>query len=249
MYMIAIKLFYISLLLATQNNIKIGDKMLDINVSNISKKFGNKQVIDDVSFTVEQGSIVGFLGQNGAGKTTIIKMLTNQLIPNEGTIEIFNKKIEHHNNMMKEIGYVPDTPILYEGLSPREMLEYIGKLYGMSGENLNKRIDEVVSLLNMKEFEHELIKNFSLGMKKKVSLACGIIHSPRLLILDEVTNGLDPRVAREVKDLIFNINHHNNVTCFITTHILDVIEELSDKLIIIEKGNIIESGTLDESIS
>lgn len=219
--------------------------MFDINVHNISKKFGNKLIIDDVSFTVEQGSIVGFLGQNGAGKTTIIKMLTNQLLPTQGTIEIFNKKIEYHNDMMKEIGYVPDTPILYEGLTPREMLHYIGKLYGMDRKNLNKKIDEVVSILNMKEFEHELIKSFSLGMKKKVSFACGIIHSPRLLILDEVTNGLDPRVSREVKDLIFNINKDKNVTCFITTHILDVIEELGDKVIIIEKGNIVASGTLD----
>lgn len=221
--------------------------MFDINVQNTTKNFGSFTAVSHVSFSVKQGEIIGLLGQNGAGKTTIIKMLTGQLFPSNGIIEVLGKNITDDNDqIMNQIGYVPDTPILYEGLTAREMLAFIGRLYKLEKSVLDKKIDELISILNLKEFEHELIESFSLGMKKKVSIASGIIHSPRLLILDEVTNGLDPRVAREVKDLIKKLNEEKNVTVLITTHILDVVEEIADEIIIIEKGKLIESGTLKE---
>jgi len=174
-------------------------------------------------------------------------MLTGQLLPTEGHIEIFGMNvIDHHKDIMSKIGYIPDTPVLYEGLTPKEMLGFVGRLYNMKTSVLSKRIDELLSIMNLKDFEDELIKNFSLGMKKKVSIACGLIHSPKLLILDEVTNGLDPRSAREIKDLIKMLNEQQGVSCLLTTHILDVVEELAHRIIIIEKGEIVEQGELIE---
>lgn len=223
------------------------NNLFDINVQNITKSFGDFTAVSNVNFSVKQGEIIGLLGQNGAGKTTIIKMLTGQLYPSNGVIEIFGENITDYNNqIMNQIGYVPDIPILFEGLTAREMLAFIGRLYKLEKTVLNKKIDELISILNLNDFEHELIETFSLGMKKKVSIATGIIHSPRLLILDELTNGLDPRVAREVKDLIIRLNEVSNVTVLITTHILDVVEEIADGIIILEKGKLIESATLKE---
>lgn len=219
-------------------------------MKNISKNFGGNLIIKNVSFSVKKGEVVGFLGPNGAGKTTIIKMLMNQLLPTEGVIEIFGKKILNDNAdypaIMNQIGYVPDTPILYEGLTSREMLSFVGRLYKMDARTIHESTNELITLLKMEEFQHKLIRNLSLGMKKKVSIACALIHSPRLLILDELTNGLDPRVAREVKNLIHQLNVEKNVTCLITSHILDVIEELSDYIIIINKGELVASGTINE---
>ncbi|WP_461202030.1 ABC transporter ATP-binding protein [Anoxybacillus sp. TBDG-1] len=221
--------------------------MYDVNVQGVCKKFGNVYVVKHINFFVKKGEILGFLGQNGAGKTTTIKMLTGQLLPTEGHIEIFGMNItDHHKDIMSKIGYIPDTPILYEGLTPKEMLGFIGRLYNMKTSVLSNRIHELLSVMNLKDFEDELIKNFSLGMKKKVSIACGLIHSPKLLILDEVTNGLDPRSAREIKDLIKVLNEQQGVSCLLTTHILDVVEELAHRIIIIEKGEIIEQGELVE---
>jgi ABC-2 type transport system ATP-binding protein len=221
--------------------------MYDVNVRGVCKKFGNMYAVKHIDFFIKKGEILGFLGQNGAGKTTTIKMLTGQLLPTEGHIEIFGMNvIDHHKDIMSKIGYIPDTPVLYEGLTPKEMLGFVGRLYNMKTSVLSKRIDELLFIMNLKDFEDELIKNFSLGMKKKVSIACGLIHSPKLLILDEVTNGLDPRSAREIKDLIKMLNEQQGVSCLLTTHILDVVEELAHRIIIIEKGEIVEQGELVE---
>lgn len=220
--------------------------MYPIKVANVIRKFGNFTAVSNMNFSIEQGEIIGLLGRNGAGKTTIIKMLTGQLFPTSGTIEVFGKDIMDTDfTYMNRIGYVPDTPILYEGLTAREMLTFIGKLYKLEKTELDQRIDALISTLNLNEFEHERIETFSLGMKKKVSIAAGMIHSPQLLILDEVTNGLDPKVSREVKNLIKRLNKEKGVTVLITTHILDVVEEMADRLIIIDKGKLIDSGPLE----
>ncbi len=226
------------------------NNLLDINIQNVTKSFGNFTAVSNIDFSVKQGQITGLLGPNGAGKTTLIKMLMNQSLPTDGKIEVFDQKLDSHSTnyqyIMNQIGYVPDTPILYEGLTPREMLGFIGRLYRMSPHAILESTDELVRLLKMEEFQYKLIRNFSLGMKKKVSIACALIHSPRLLILDELTNGLDPRVSREVKNLINDLNSDRNITCLMTSHILDVVEELAHEIIIIDKGELIASGNINE---
>nr|AAY29584.1 ABC transporter [Brevibacillus texasporus] len=219
--------------------------MAVIELKNLTKKYNEVYAVDHLNIEVPQGHIYAFLGSNGAGKTTTIKMMTGQLNPSEGEVLFLGRNIWQDREARRIAGYAPDVPLLHEGLTVREMVRFVGALYG-SDEDLNKRVDTLLEHFELADKADQLIKEYSLGMKRKVSIACALIHRPKILLLDEVTNGLDPKATREVKNYIRHFAKEEGGTVFITTHILDIVEELADTISILHKGKIKVTGSMEE---
>ncbi|MGG4263883.1 ABC transporter ATP-binding protein [Peribacillus simplex] len=222
------------------------DQINTIKLCELTKKYKGVPAVNGIEISVKKGEIFAFLGSNGAGKTTTMKMMTAQTKPTKGKVLFNGVDIWKDSSIRQVAGYVPDIPLLHEGLTPREMLMFMGGLYGLGKETIHERTDELLTKLELSDRGDHLIKEFSLGMKRKVSVACAMIHKPQILLLDEVTNGLDPRSTRTVKDMLFKAAFEDNTTIFITTHILDVVEEMADRIAIIHKGEIKGLGTLSE---
>ncbi|AJE54261.1 ABC transporter ATP-binding protein [Paenibacillus polymyxa] len=216
-----------------------------IELNNLTKQYNDVTAVDRLNLSVPEGHIYAFLGSNGAGKTTTMKMMTGQLKPTEGEIRFFGRNIWEERDARRLAGYAPDVPLLHEGLTAKEMLLFAGALYGQT-QDLNGKVDAMLEQLGLQNKANQLIKEYSLGMKRKVSIGCALIHQPRILLLDEVTNGLDPKATREVKDEIRDFAKQRGGTVFLTTHILSIVEELADYIIILNKGTVKMSGTLEE---
>ncbi|WP_245586048.1 ABC transporter ATP-binding protein [Paenibacillus pinihumi] len=217
-----------------------------IELDNLTRLFDKQRAVDNLTISVPTGEIFAFLGSNGAGKTTTMKMMTGQLKPSSGTIRIKGVDMWKDKEIRQITGYVPDVPLLHEGLTAREMLRFVGGLYGLGREDIHKRTEALLGQFDLLDSADKLIKAYSLGMKRKTAIACGLIHNPEILFLDEVTNGLDPKAAREVKNQIHKAAKENGVTVFLTTHILDVVEEMADRIAILDAGKIQAIGTLEE---
>lgn len=216
-----------------------------IEIVNLKKRYGDLVAVQDLTLCVKRGSIFAFLGNNGAGKTTTIKMMTGQVKPTGGKVLILGQDIWEDRKARKHVGYVPDTPLLHEGLTAREMLWFVGGLYGLPIDSARQRADQLLAQMGLWERADDLIRDFSLGMKRKMAIAAALIHKPQVLLLDEVTNGLDPRASREVKEQIKTIAREG-CTIFLTTHILDIVEELADTIAILHKGQLKIQATLEE---
>jgi len=216
-----------------------------IEVENLTKKFGSQTAVNDLSLTVK-GETFGFLGPNGAGKTTTIKMMTGLLKPSSGNVRICGYDIQTDPiDAKRMIGFVPDSPVLFEKLSPVEFLTFVGNIFEIDNNVLNKRIEDLLELFDLQQRSDELIETFSHGMKQKCSLAGALIHDPKVLFLDEPTIGLDPKSAKILKD-IFGSLSSRGVTIFLSTHILEIAQNICDRIGIIDKGSLIAHGTLSE---
>lgn len=219
---------------------------LAIHLENLRKNYGSFTAVHGLSLAVRSGEIFAFLGANGAGKTTTMKMMVGLLPPTEGRVEIAGKDVWKEPRAAKRaIGYVPDTPILHELLTAREFLWFMADLYGLDRSAGRARSDELLEFLGLAESKDKLIRDFSLGMKRKMAIATALLHRPTVLLLDEVTNGLDARAAREVKDLIRHWASEG-AAVFLTTHILSIAEELADRIGLIHKGRLICTGTMND---
>ena len=217
-----------------------------IVVRHLTKAFRKKVAVDDVSFEVPRGRFFGFLGPNGAGKSTTIKMLTGLLRPTAGEVEIEGRPLDKDLLGIKRIiGVLPEELPLYERLTGEEYLHFAGRMYGLGREETRGRTDELLQFLSLNEERGKLIVDYSQGMRKKVALAAALIHSPRVLFLDEPLNGIDPVSGRVVTDLLRRLAS-KGVTLFFTSHVLDVVERLCDEVVIIDHGRIVAQGTLDE---
>jgi ABC-2 type transport system ATP-binding protein len=215
-----------------------------IVVRALTKRFGEKVAVDDVSFRVGRGRFFGFLGPNGAGKSTTIKMLTGLLRPTAGEVEIEGIPLESDLLAVKRlIGILPEELFLYERLSGEEYLHFAGRMYGLSREETRRRSDELLEFLSLAEDRGRLVIDYSQGMRKKLALAAALIHSPRVLFLDEPLNGIDPVSGRVVTDLLRRLAQ-KGVTLFFTSHVLDVVERLCDEVAIIDRGRILDQGSL-----
>ncbi|HUI65367.1 MAG TPA: ABC transporter ATP-binding protein [Bacteroidota bacterium] len=210
-----------------------------IELRNVTKRFDSFVAVDNVNLKIEKGQFFGFLGPNGAGKTTTIKMLTGLYAPTSGSCLINGYDIHLDPLPAKRcIGYVPDQPFLYEKLSGREFLYFVGGIFGMSAEAISKKIEEDIRLFEIGEFIDKRAEEYSQGMRQRIVLSAAMLHDPLVLIIDEPLVGLDPRSSRLVKDTLKR-KTTEGLTVFMSTHLLEIVEELCDRIAIIKSGKII----------
>jgi len=214
-----------------------------VEVAHLQKNYGDNQAVKDVSFTIEEGEVFSLLGPNGAGKTTTISMLSCLLEPSAGDASIAGHSIRRQPMEVKRvIGVVPQEIALYEDLSARENLMFWGRMAGMSGAALKRRVDEVLAQIGMREKSNQRVKTYSGGMKRRVNIGVGLLHEPRILFMDEPTVGIDPQSRRNILDSIKELNRQG-MTILYTTHYMEEAEELSHRVGIIDHGQLIALGT------
>ena len=218
-----------------------------ISVKNLSKKFDGLTVVDNISFNVDKGDIFAFLGPNGAGKTTTIKMLTTLLKPESGSISLngFNPQT-NSDDVRKSFGIVFQDPSLDTELTAYENMEIHAVLYGVKKDLYNKRIVELLNLVELEDRKNDLVKNFSGGMKRRLEIARGLLHHPKVLFLDEPTLGLDPQTRNLLYNYIRELNKKENITVFLTTHYMEEADKMANKIAIIDHGKIVGQGTSAE---
>ncbi len=217
-----------------------------IDAQHLVKKFGTKVAVDDVSFQVYGGEIFGFLGPNGVGKTTTIKMLVGLLQASSGTAKVGGYDVAASPIPAKAAsGYVPDEPNLYGKLSGREMLHFVGDLFDLDRALISRRTEELMHMFGLGEAVDDLVESYSHGMQQKLSLAVALIHDPKVLILDEPTVGLDPKSARLIKDILRQLAERG-AAIMLSTHIMEIAERMCDRIGIINQGRLIAAGTMDD---
>jgi ABC-2 type transport system ATP-binding protein len=217
-----------------------------IAVENLVKRFGAFTAVDGVSITVAPGQIHGFLGPNGAGKTTSIRMIAGLLRPDAGRILVNGHDLAREPEAAKAaLGFIPDRPFIYDKLTAGEFLRFHGGLYGMDGGDTEARITEMLEIFELGRWQHELVESFSHGMKQRLVMSAAFLHRPKAVLVDEPMVGLDPRGARLIKD-IFRLMASRGVAILMSTHTLEVAQEMCDLISIILKGKIIAHGTVAE---
>jgi ABC-2 type transport system ATP-binding protein len=215
-----------------------------ISVKNLTKKFGDTIAVDDISFEVAEGEIFAFLGPNGAGKTTTIKILTTLLQPTKGKVLVnnFNPALQP-NDVRCSFGIVFQDPSLDDELTAHENMEFHGVLYRVPAKTRKKRIRQLMEMVELWDRKGDFVKNYSGGMKRRLEIARGLLHHPKVLFLDEPTLGLDPQTRNHIWKYIENLNKQENITVFFTTHIMEEAEKISSRIAIIDHGKIIAQGT------
>ena len=217
-----------------------------VETFSLSKQFGSFVAVDHINLKVESGSFFGFLGPNGAGKSTTIKMLTGLLAPTSGKLLVLGVNIsEQPMEVKRRIGVVPEDLNLFERLTGAEMLSFTGRMYGLSREEIALRSRELLELMDLQDDPRKLIIEYSHGMKKKLSLACALIHRPEILFLDEPFEGVDAIASRTLKDLLSRLTARG-LTVFLTSHVLEIVERLCTDIAIIAQGKLLASGSLNE---
>ena len=219
-----------------------------IVVDALSKQFGQFQAVDEISFEVQRGEVVGFLGPNGAGKSTTMKMLTCYLPPTSGNAEVNGFSINSQRLQVQEqIGYLPESAPSYNEMQVEEFLSFIGEVRGYTGSELRRRVARVLELTSLQEARKQIIDTLSKGFRQRTCLAQALIHDPPVLILDEPTDGLDPNQKHEVRELIRRMSEER--TILVSTHILEEVEAVCTRALIISEGRLVGLGTPDELLS
>jgi ABC-2 type transport system ATP-binding protein len=210
------------------------------------RRFGDYAAVDHVNLRVERGQFFGFLGPNGAGKSTTIKVLTGLLAPTSGEARVLGFDIARETREVKRrIGVVPEDLNLFERLTGAEMLNFTGRMYGLTREETAERAAELLELMGLDEDPKKLVVEYSHGMKKKLSLACALIHKPEVLFLDEPFEGVDAVASRTLKDLLLRLTGRG-LTVFLTSHVLEIVERLCTHIAIISEGRLVTAGALGE---
>lgn len=210
---------------------------------NLIKAYNNKEVVSNVNMSVRKGEIYGFLGSNGAGKTTVMRMITNLVKPTSGEIRLFNEKITDKSyEYLKRLGTIIESPVFYEKLTAKENLELHREYMGYYDK---KAVDTALDLVNLKNVDHKKVKDFSLGMKQRLGIARAILTKPELLILDEPINGLDPIGIKEMRDLFKLFCQEYGMTILLSSHILGEIEQIADTIGVINNGRLIKEVSME----
>ncbi|MFI5265142.1 MAG: ATP-binding cassette domain-containing protein [Candidatus Levyibacteriota bacterium] len=221
-----------------------------IIVKNLIKKFGDLTAVNDISFTVKRGGIFAFLGPNGAGKTTTIKMLTTLLAPTDGSITINGfDAVKEKDHVRKSFGIVFQDPSLDDELTAYENMEFNGVLYKVPQAELQPRIEELLKFVELWDRKKELVKTFSGGMKRRLEVARGLLHHPKIFFLDEPTLGLDPQTRNHIWSHLKNLQKQQNITIFFTTHYMEEAQNIADKIAIIDHGQIIALGSVNDLLA
>lgn len=216
-----------------------------INVQGLSKHFKEIIAVEDLSFTVNEGDVYGFLGQNGAGKSTTIRMLLTLIKPSAGEISIFGKDLfTHRSSILKQVGAVIEKPDLYKYLSAYDNLAIFAKMSGI--KPTKEFVLEQLNRVGLKDRAYSKVKTFSQGMKQRLGIAVALAHDPKLIILDEPTNGLDPQGIADMRNLILNLSHQMGKTVLISSHLLSEIELVANRMLIIHKGKKMVEGSVEE---
>jgi ABC-2 type transport system ATP-binding protein len=219
-----------------------------IEVNGLAKQFGDLQAVRGVSFTVQAGEIFSLLGPNGAGKSTTISMLAGLAAPNAGDARLMGHSIRTGSSQARAaLGVVPQDIALYGDLSARENLVFWGKMYGLRGKELNRRVDEVLEMIGLSDRQKGRVDTFSGGMKRRVNIGVALLHRPAVVIMDEPTVGIDPQSRRHILDSVLELNRQG-MTVLYTTHYMEEAAELSDHIAIMDQGQIIACGTHDELV-
>ncbi|MGD0728553.1 MAG: ATP-binding cassette domain-containing protein [Candidatus Micrarchaeaceae archaeon] len=218
-----------------------------IVVSNLTKRFGNFTAVDNVSFKVKEGEIFGLLGPNGAGKTTTISILSTIISLTSGTATIDGKNVVKEKDAVRKlIGIVFQDPSLDDELTGRENLDFHARLYGVVGKEKKEIIERVLRLVELEDKANRQVKTYSGGMKRRLEIARGFIHNPKVLFLDEPTIGLDPQTRRKIWNYILKLNEDEHITIILTTHYMEEADELCDRIAIIDHGKIIKLDTSEK---
>ena len=217
-----------------------------IQTHGLTRRFGALTAVEDVTFTVATGQFFGFLGPNGAGKSTTIKMLTGLLEPTAGTIEILGKPFSAGAlDLKRQIGVVPEGMALLGRLTAPEYLRFVGRMYGLERETVNRRTEELLEFMQLADERRKLVTDFSHGMQKKLALAAAVIHGPRVLFLDEPFEGVDAIAAGMLKTMLQGMINRG-ATIFLTTHVLEIVERLCSHVAIIHQGRLVANGSIEE---
>lgn len=217
-----------------------------IHVINLKKHFDEVKAVDGISFNVNKGEVFGLLGPNGAGKTTTIKLLLGLLEPDEGEMNIFGFNPERDDVMIKErVGYVAEEPLMFKSLTPKDAFDFIASIRKLDQESVTKKAEEYLESLEAREYYEQLIATLSHGNKQKIQIIAAILHDPDLLIMDEPLSGLDAKSVKVVKEIL-ELHTQNGGSVLFSTHIMEIAEELCDRIGIISKGKMVGIGTMEE---
>lgn len=215
-----------------------------IELKHVTKKYQDLTAVNDLSFSVYEGDIFGFLGPNGSGKSTSIRMMLSLVRPTSGYINMFGYDIRtHRNKVLKNIGALIERPDFYDYLPAQQNLEIFGSL--SQTPNLNNRIDETLELVGLRQRAQSKVKTYSQGMKQRLGIAQALLHNPKMIILDEPANGLDPQGQKEMRELIKTINQEKKITILLSSHILSEIESIANRMVIINNGISVAEGSVD----
>ena len=219
-----------------------------IQVNSLSKQFTEVKAVNDLSFSVQKGEVYGFLGQNGAGKSTTIRMLLTLVAPTHGSIHIFGKDIQvHRKEILQRVGAIIEKPDLYKYLTALQNIQIIAKLSGV--HSTQKQLMQQLEKVGIGERANSKVKTFSQGMKQRLGVACALVHNPELIILDEPTNGLDPQGIADVRNLILHLSKEERKTIFVSSHLLSEIELVADSMLIIDQGRKIAEGKVADLLN
>ena len=217
-----------------------------VELKGVTKRYNELVAVNNINLTLEKGEIFALLGPNGSGKSTTLKMLLGLVQQTAGEVNVLGLDVQKNLvEVKKQVGYVPESPAIYEFLTGIEYLDFIGDIYGMAADEKKLRINEYLKALQLEGREGDMINSYSDGMKKKISLISAFLHKPKLLILDEPLNALDPRSARIVKDFLHELKNQG-VTTILSTHVLEIAEALCDRIAIMYQGNILALGNMNE---
>ncbi len=216
-----------------------------IQVTGLTKQFNNLTAVNNLSFTVNEGDVYGFLGQNGAGKSTTLRMLLTLIAPTAGNIELFGLKLNtHRREIMQQTGAVIEKPDVYKYLTAYENLHLFAKLSGI--KPTTQQLMEQLDMVGLNGREHDKVKTFSQGMKQRLGIATALVHNPKLIVLDEPTNGLDPQGIADIRNLILHLSRERKKTIVVSSHLLNEIEQVATRVIIIDKGKKVIEGSAAE---
>lgn len=216
-----------------------------LDIQNLTKRYGDLTAVNNISISIENGSIFGFIGPNGAGKTTTIKSMAGLLAFDSGSILIDKHNIQSEPDRAKAvIGYIPDTPFMYDKLTGREFLYFIARIFRMDKTIIRRNVEKYAALFEFSDYMDMKTEEYSHGMKQRIVIASALIHEPKLILIDEPMVGLDPKIAKIVKDT-FRSYADNGGSIFVSTHTLSLAEEICDEIGIMNKGNLVYSGNID----